>query len=319
MANPRLLLQVLKKIPIFHALPPSQVRTLISLCKMRDLPLGQVLCRHDTPSDEMYILLAGELAVSTAEGLRVATIRPVTTVGEMGVITDQPRSATVTAVAATRVLALRKEHFEGVFHDDPSLRARVLRNFIGILASRVTDDNMRMRDFGAELRRFRGTARGLENRIRQDQARVDALTALMTSTGVMSKDDADAAIEAVVIEHEPTILVVDDEQDFRRLVRESLDFASVVEASDGAQALSSLQTLQPDLVVTDIRMPGIDGVELIDRIQQLYPQVPIVGVSGHVQQDELPGSSRLAGFISKPLSVQDFRRLVEQSLAAAGG
>lgn len=318
MAKTRLLLQVLKKIPIFDALPPSLVSKLLSLCTMRQLSDGDVLCRHDTPSDEMYILLAGELAVSTAEGLRVATIRPVTSVGEMGVITGQPRSATVTAVESTRVLALRKQHFEGVFEDDPALQARVLRNFIEILATRVTDDNMRMRDYESELRRFHGTALRLETQIQQDRARVNALTGLLDSTGAMSQADAAAAIEAVAVEHEPTILVVDDEAEFRQLVRESLAFASIVEAADGAQALSTLEALAPDLVITDIRMPGIDGVDLVDRIHALHPGLPVVGVSGHVQEQDLRDSN-LAGFIDKPLRVQDFRELVERALAGRSG
>ena len=87
----KLLLQALKKIPVFHALPPSQVRQLVSAGERRQLADGDILCRHDTPSDEMYILLSGELAVIPAEGMRVATIKPITSVGEMGVITGQPR------------------------------------------------------------------------------------------------------------------------------------------------------------------------------------------------------------------------------------
>ncbi len=85
---------------------PSQVRRLVTLCRPRELQESDILCRYDTPSDEMYLLLAGELAVITPEGLRVATIRPVTSVGEMGLVTEQTRSATVVAVQSFRVLVL---------------------------------------------------------------------------------------------------------------------------------------------------------------------------------------------------------------------
>jgi CheY-like chemotaxis protein len=316
MVKTKLLVQVLKKIPVFQSLPPSLVRKLVTLCQMRDMQEGEVLCRHDTPSDEMYVLLAGELAVSTAEGLRVATIRPVTSVGEMGVITGQPRSATVAAVEASRILALRREHFEGIFDDDPGQRARVLGNFIQILADRVTDDNLRMRDYESELQRYKGTARGLESRIHQDEARIEALADIMESQGAMSRQKARAAIEAVAVDHAPTVLIVDDEADFRRLVRESLDHVSVVEAANGAQALSTLETLDADLVITDIRMPGVDGLELIDRILALYPGLPVVCVSGHVGMSDIDNRG-FSGFVGKPLRVADFRQLVDRTLAGA--
>ena len=314
MAKTRLLLQVLKKIPVFYSLPPSQVRRLVTLCQMRDLQEGELLCRHNAPSDEMYILLAGELAVSTVEGLHVATIRPVTTVGEMGVITGQPRSATVAATQACRVLVLRKEHFEGVFEEDPAQRARVLRNFIQLLADRVTDDNLRMRDYEAALRRFRGIALGLETRIRQDEARIQALAGLMERSRAMSRQESLAAIEAIAVERTHTVLVVDDEADFRRLVRASLGHLAVVEAAGGAQALSTLETLDADLVITDIRMPGIDGLELLDRIRVLYPSLPVVGVSGQVEERDIEERG-FSGFIDKPLRLADFRQLVDRTLA----
>jgi hypothetical protein len=59
MAKNRLSLQVLRKIPVFHALQPSLVRRLVVLCESRELAEGEILCRHDTASEEMYILLAG--------------------------------------------------------------------------------------------------------------------------------------------------------------------------------------------------------------------------------------------------------------------
>ena len=85
----KLLIQLLKKIPIFDELPPTQVRLLLSLCENRKLGEGEILCESGTPSDEMYILLTGQLSVITAEGLNVATILPATTVGEMGVVTGE--------------------------------------------------------------------------------------------------------------------------------------------------------------------------------------------------------------------------------------
>lgn len=67
-----------------------------------------MLQRHDTSSDEMYILRTGQLSVVTAEGLRVATILPVINCGRDGRF-GQERSATVEAVKDSRILTLKKE------------------------------------------------------------------------------------------------------------------------------------------------------------------------------------------------------------------
>ena len=80
----KLLVQVLRKIPIFKSLSPSQVKKILGLCVHKSYKLGSQICRSNTSSDEMYILLSGELIIVTAEGIRVATILPETTVARWG-------------------------------------------------------------------------------------------------------------------------------------------------------------------------------------------------------------------------------------------
>ena len=107
----KLLIQVLRKIPIFNGLSPSQVKRILSLCTHKQYEPGEFVCRSNTESDEMYILLSGEVAIVTPEGMKVATILPVTTVGEMGVVTGQPRSATVEVTRQTAIFVI--QHSEG--------------------------------------------------------------------------------------------------------------------------------------------------------------------------------------------------------------
>ena len=87
------LLQVLRKIPLFKGLDPQKIKKILGLCIHKVYQPEQLVCRSGAPSDELYILLSGELAVVTSENVKLASIKPVTTVGEMGVITAQPRSA----------------------------------------------------------------------------------------------------------------------------------------------------------------------------------------------------------------------------------
>jgi len=287
------------------------VKLLISLCEPRTLEEGEELCHSGTPSDEMYILLAGELSVTTQEGMLVATLTPVTTVGEMGVITGQPRSATVTAVRPTRVLTLKRERFEAAIQDDSSLSSRVMRNFIEILAARVGDDNVRLRDFEQEVRRAGSTTRAMEDRLRRHQARTEhALDLLVASGG--EREEAQQRIDAQILEQAPRVLVVDDEPDFRDLVRRTLSYCYVTEAGDGEQALTQIEQDMPQIVVTDIRMPGMDGLELAATLRERHPGLPLLGVSGFVDPDEAEES--FGRFMSKPIAVNEFRTLVEEAL-----
>jgi CheY-like chemotaxis protein len=82
----------------------------------------------------------------------------------------------------------------------------------------------------------------------------------------------------------PRILVVDDEPDMRFMLRRILERAGheVAEAGDGAAALTSVRHARPDLVITDISMPVMDGAELIRRLRgdAAVAAIPILAVSG---------------------------------------
>jgi CRP-like cAMP-binding protein len=192
------LIQVIRKIPIFDGLGPNQVRLLLTACRSGLLAQGQALCRSNTVSDEMYILLTGELGVSTVEGLRVATIRPVTTVGEMGVITGQPRSATVAATQPSKVLALAKPDFERMLGEDKHLCSRIYRNLIRILADKLSGDNLRLSEYQIAKRQLTGAVTVLERRIRNGEQRLQAVLDYVVGKELMHRAEAEQQIEARV-------------------------------------------------------------------------------------------------------------------------
>jgi CheY-like chemotaxis protein len=96
--------------------------------------------------------------------------------------------------------------------------------------------------------------------------------------------DLDPAEEALVVPLS-RVLIVDDEPDLRFLLRRILESAGheVSEAGNGADALSAVRRSRPDVVVTDMMMPIMDGVELIQRLRgdPTMRDIPIVAVSGH--------------------------------------
>ncbi len=89
MEQNKTLLETLKKIPIFKGLSPSQVKKVLGLCQSRVCAPGDVVCARGTDSDEMYILIRGELGVKGEDSVLLATLQPITAVGEMGIFNRQ--------------------------------------------------------------------------------------------------------------------------------------------------------------------------------------------------------------------------------------
>jgi two-component system, NtrC family, nitrogen regulation response regulator NtrX len=100
------------------------------------------------------------------------------------------------------------------------------------------------------------------------------------------------------------ILIVDDEMPIRRILREILEFEQydVEEASDGLECVSKVQREKYDVIIMDIKMPKMDGIEALERLQILSPETPVIMVSGHGTIDTAVEAVKKGAFdfISKP-------------------
>ena len=100
------------------------------------------------------------------------------------------------------------------------------------------------------------------------------------------------------------VLIVDDEPSIRRTLREILEFEKyeVDEASDGLECLVKLKRDQYDVVVMDIKMPKMDGMDALERLQLLVPDTPVIMISGHANIDTAVDAVKRGAFdfISKP-------------------
>ncbi len=100
------------------------------------------------------------------------------------------------------------------------------------------------------------------------------------------------------------VLIVDDEPSIRRTLREILEFEKyeVDEACDGLECLVKLKRDQYDVVVMDIKMPKMDGMDALERLQLLVPDTPVVMISGHANIDTAVDAVKRGAFdfISKP-------------------
>ena len=114
------------------------------------------------------------------------------------------------------------------------------------------------------------------------------------------------------------ILVVDDDKNIRRTVTmalESLDYY-VHTAFDGKDAMVQLGGDQYDLIITDLKMPGMNGMELLQQVIAKYPEIKIVLISAHGTVDNAVEAMKLGAldFLQKPFTPKELRNLVHSVL-----
>lgn len=109
-----------------------------------------------------------------------------------------------------------------------------------------------------------------------------------------------------------TVLVVDDEQDQRRALIERVNwnaagFEVIGEAENGVEALDVIESLEPDLILTDIRMPMISGLELAARVRELRPATQIVILSGYdsFEYAQTAINYNIISYLLKPISSEE--------------
>lgn len=104
------------------------------------------------------------------------------------------------------------------------------------------------------------------------------------------------------------LLVVDDEQTVRHGLRHYMNWEKYGiefsgEADDGDTALEAVGQLMPDIVLTDVRMPHMDGIALSQEIRSRYPHIKIVFVSGHDDSEYMKSAMKVSAvdYIFKPV------------------
>lgn len=112
-----------------------------------------------------------------------------------------------------------------------------------------------------------------------------------------------------------TVLLVDDDAGVRFALTEVLCDRGyrVIGASSGAEALASLDGV--DVVVTDLSMPGMDGLELLSRIAAQAPKLPVILLTAHGSENMGRIASRhgACGCLSKPFDIDEITRVIEQA------
>jgi excisionase family DNA binding protein len=140
------------------------------------------------------------------------------------------------------------------------------------------------------------------------EARPD-VRAVVAPTGVPVAATAPATATPVPVEtgRHPRILVADDEEAIRELLVKTLALAEydVDTVPDGLQAVERLRTTHFDLLITDIRMPGLDGLGVIREARHLQPSLPVVIITGFSSEATAIEAIELGvtGYLTKPFRV----------------
>lgn len=120
------------------------------------------------------------------------------------------------------------------------------------------------------------------------------------------------------------ILIIDDEAEVREVLRLHLESANynVIEALDGEEAVNMMKSgsnlLQVGLIICDIRMPKVNGIEAIDYLKQNAPSIPVIVVTGYPDSDLAVSLLKkgVKDYMVKPIEKAKLLAKVEEALAA---
>jgi glutaminase len=131
----------LSTIPIFYRLTEDELVQIFSVCQLKRLTTDEQLYKFGTPSDDLFILLDGQLVARAPTGQDIAYIPPIGIVGEMGVLTDEPRSADVFCMEEAMGFQITKVDLINLFLQDGAICRKILLNLVKTLSQKLYDTN----------------------------------------------------------------------------------------------------------------------------------------------------------------------------------
>ncbi len=131
------LLKLIQGISLFKGFTPQEAQAVLRVAKSRKCEARKIIYDTGEPSAEMLILAKGSLIVQSEKGVNIAKIEPGESVGELGVMTDAPRSARVIAAEESVGLVIQKKELMNLLKSDKDLCIKFQANLIDLLARRL--------------------------------------------------------------------------------------------------------------------------------------------------------------------------------------
>jgi CRP/FNR family transcriptional regulator, cyclic AMP receptor protein len=128
--------ELIKRVPLFAHCSKRELQEVAQLADEIDLREGKEMTRQGSRGREFFVLLEGSANV-TKDGRRINTLGPGDFFGEIALVSDSPRTATVTATSPVRALVVTDRSFRRLLEDSPSIQSKVLKALAERLAPEV--------------------------------------------------------------------------------------------------------------------------------------------------------------------------------------
>ena len=108
------------------------------------------------------------------------------------------------------------------------------------------------------------------------------------------------------------VWIIDDEESIRTICASALeDLFNVESFSSASEALLALNSSRPDLIITDIKMPGMSGLEFLEKVSEKFPDLPTIIITAHANIDNALSAYKGGAFeyLTKPFDINEIRML----------
>ena len=129
---------------LVDGLTPAQLSSIAEICMERSLEPGELLCRQGEVGTELFVVLDGEFGIQIGDGERLATVGANAVVGEMVLVDKRRRSASVVAIAPSRVAAIASDDLHEQMVTDGDLGFLVFCNIARVLSERLREADAKL-------------------------------------------------------------------------------------------------------------------------------------------------------------------------------
>jgi serine/threonine protein phosphatase PrpC len=143
-------MEALRRIPLFRHLTYKEQTAVLSLATTRAFPAGEDIVTEGSTGDELFIVVRGRVTV-VKSGVEIAELRPGGHFGEMGLIDNAPRSATVRTLEPTRVMVIGRPDLMNLMRRESVLAVKMLWSFVQVLSDRLRAVNSELSEVRQEL------------------------------------------------------------------------------------------------------------------------------------------------------------------------
>lgn len=143
-------MEALRKIPLFRHLTYKEQTAVLSIATTRTFPAGREIVTEGQPGEELFVVVRGRVSIEK-NGVEIAELRAGGHFGEMGLIDNAPRSATVRATEPTRVMVIARPDLMNLMKREAILAVKMLWSFVQVLSDRLRATNSELSDARQEL------------------------------------------------------------------------------------------------------------------------------------------------------------------------